>query len=109
MGIVLTAGSRDVERVDVAGVILNQIGSARHEAMLLNALKRAGIDVFGALPKDPTLKLPSRHLGLVQAGEHADLEQFIENASTLIEKHCDLSRLGGFIITKTPSRLRLIS
>jgi cobyrinic acid a,c-diamide synthase len=79
--------------VSVAGVILNKVGSIRHEAMLRDALSRVNVPVFGALPRDPALALPERHLGLVQAGEHGGLEPFIANAARLIGETCDLDAL----------------
>ena len=51
----------------IAGVILNRIGSARHEAMCRAALERAGLPVLGAIPRDPSLAVGTGRLGLVQA------------------------------------------
>ena len=98
----LVAGYRD-HRADVpfAGVILNRIGSARHEAMLRAALAPLGVRVFGAVPASPALDLPSRHLGLVQAGEHGGLEAFIEAAATHVGTHCDLDRLAALAAQTT--------
>ena len=91
----LASGYRDFRKdVNVAGVILNRVGSGRHEAMLRVALERAGFAVLGALPSDAALKLPERHLGLVQAGEHQALEDFIEHAAACVESHCDVAALA---------------
>jgi dethiobiotin synthetase len=59
--------------VRVAGVVLNRVGSERHRALVADAISALDIPVVGAVPRDETLALPERHLGLVQAGEHADL------------------------------------
>ncbi|MEP2979565.1 MAG: cobyrinate a,c-diamide synthase [Lentilitoribacter sp.] len=67
--------------VEIAGVILNKVGSTRHEDMLRAAIKPLGIKVFGAVMRDSELALPERHLGLVQAFEHPLMDQFIENAA----------------------------
>jgi cobyrinic acid a,c-diamide synthase len=77
----------------IAGIILNRVGSPRHEAMLRGALEPLGIPVLGALPRDTDLSLPERHLGLVQAGEHSDLETFLDHAADVIEAHIDLDTL----------------
>lgn len=77
----------------IAGIILNRVGSPRHEAMLRGALEPLGIPVLGALPRDTALSLPERHLGLVQAGEHSDLENFLEHAADVMEAHIDLDTL----------------
>jgi cobyrinic acid a,c-diamide synthase len=79
--------------VRVAGVILNKVGSVRHESMLRAALADTGLPVFGVLRSNPDLHLPERHLGLVQANEHAGLEAFIETAATAVEAGCDLPAL----------------
>ena len=51
----------------IAGVILNRIGSARHEKMCRAALAKAGLPVLGAVPRDPSLAVGTGRLGLVQA------------------------------------------
>jgi cobyrinic acid a,c-diamide synthase len=79
--------------IRVAGVILNRVGSDRHEAMLRDALGRVSTPIFGVLRHDPALKLPERHLGLVQAGEHGALESFIDHAAATIEADCDLDAI----------------
>lgn len=56
--------------IRIAGVILNRVGSARHRDILTAAADRAGLRVFGALPRTDELSVPSRHLGLVTAVEH---------------------------------------
>jgi cobyrinic acid a,c-diamide synthase len=78
----------------VGGVILNRVGSERHERMLRAALAPANIDCLGALPRDAALALPERHLGLVQAGENADLESFVDAAADRIERHVDIDAIG---------------
>ena len=79
--------------VRVAGVILNQVASARHEAMLRAALAPTGLPVFGVLPPLEALRLPERHLGLVQAGEHVDLDARLNAAADLVASHVDLTAL----------------
>ncbi|MEU1135149.1 cobyrinate a,c-diamide synthase, partial [Streptomyces sp. NPDC005900] len=59
--------------VRVAGVILNKVGSDRHELLLREALEESGVPVLGALRRAPQVDTPSRHLGLVPVAErHAD-------------------------------------
>lgn len=79
--------------IRIAGVILNKVGSDRHEMMLRDALTRVGMPVFGVLRQDGALRLPERHLGLVQAGEHGALETFIDYAADRIEATCDLDAI----------------
>jgi cobyrinic acid a,c-diamide synthase len=83
--------------VRVAGVIFNRVGSARHGAVLAEAARAAlpVLAVLGAVPRDPALALPNRHLGLVQAAEHRDLEAFIERAAVAVGDACDLGALAA--------------
>ncbi len=64
--------------VRVAGVLLNRVGSPRHETGLRAGFAAAGIPVLGILPRDTGFGLPSRHLGLIQAGEQAGLPRVLE-------------------------------
>ncbi len=90
----LVSGFRDFRgNVMIAGLILNRVGSARHEAMLRAALEPVGIPVLGSVPRDQKLQLPERHLGLVQAGEHIDLDNFIAYAASVIGERIDLNRI----------------
>ncbi|UWQ16572.1 cobyrinate a,c-diamide synthase [Jannaschia sp. M317] len=73
--------------VQVAGVILNRTGSPRHEAMLRAVCPTP---VLGAIPRDGALATPSRHLGLVQAEERADLEAFLAHAGRTMARQIDL-------------------
>jgi cobyrinic acid a,c-diamide synthase len=61
--------------VNLAGVILNRVGSARHEALLVEALEDVGLTVYGAFYRADEVTLPDRHLGLVPVGE---LDQFTQ-------------------------------
>ncbi len=80
--------------VRVAGVILNRVASPRHEALLRDGMDRAGVRVFGALPRLAALSLPERHLGLVQAVEHPQLEAFIAEVARMVAAHVDLAGLA---------------
>jgi len=90
----LVRGFRDHRAdVEICGVILNRVGSPRHETMLSSALSAIGMPIFGAIPRDVAMHLPERHLGLVQAAEHADVEGFITTAAALAGSRIDLERL----------------
>jgi len=56
--------------VRIGGVILNRVGSPRHEQVLRQACEAVGVPVLGAVPRRDELSVPSRHLGLVTAVEH---------------------------------------
>ncbi len=76
-----------------AGVILNRVASARHERLTRLGMERAGLRVLGALPRRGDLTLPERHLGLIQAAEHPDLEAAIAGYAAFLRAHVDLSAL----------------
>jgi cobyrinic acid a,c-diamide synthase len=81
-------------RVRIAGVVLNQVGSPRHEAIAREAIALTGIPVLGALPAEATLHTPSRHLGLVPAAERADhVSDWLPRLRELITRHLDLAGL----------------
>ena len=79
--------------VAVAGVIYNRIGSNRHAELLIEATAKTGIPVLGCIHRDPSLALPDRHLGLVQAAEHPDLERFLCAAAKTIGAAVDVDAL----------------
>jgi len=76
--------------VRLAGVILNRVGSERHRTLVADAIARLGMPVLGAMPRDPSLVLPERHLGLVQAQEHGDLAMRLARLAEAVERHCDV-------------------
>jgi cobyrinic acid a,c-diamide synthase len=76
--------------VRLAGVILNRVGSERHRTLVADAIGQLGVAVLGSIPRDETLALPERHLGLVQASEHADLAARLTRLADMAERHIDL-------------------
>ena len=66
-----------------AGVLANKLGSARHGEILRDSLP-SEIRWFGALPRSADIALPSRHLGLVQAAELADLDARLDAAAAAL-------------------------
>lgn len=90
----LVAGFAGFDKgVRVAGVILNKVGSDRHEAMLRRALAPLGLPVLAVLRRDAGLHLPSRHLGLVQAAERPDLNAFLDSAADALATRLDRAGL----------------
>jgi cobyrinic acid a,c-diamide synthase len=75
----------------LAGVVLNQVGSPRHEEVLGQACAEVGLPVLGALPRRDALAVPSRHLGLVTAAEHgAAAVEAVDAMAELVDRHLDL-------------------
>ena len=68
-------GFREYDRaVNLAGVLLNRLGSETHEEMIREAMSGIDLRVYGALRRDAALALPERHLGLTPVEEHAAAE-----------------------------------
>ncbi|TNJ41298.1 cobyrinate a,c-diamide synthase [Phaeobacter sp. B1627] len=91
-----------------AGVILNRVASPRHERLTRLGMERAGITVLGALPRRGDLALPERHLGLIQAVEHPDLEAAIAGYAAFLRAHVDLDAiraLAGGAAAPAPAAL----
>ncbi len=88
--------------VTLAGVVLNRVASPRHEALVRAGMEAAGISVLGALPRNPGIAVPERHLGLLQAEETPELDRIIAEAGAFIAANLDLRALRG---AATASRL----
>lgn len=80
-------------QVRFAGVILNRVASPRHERLIRLGMEAAGLRVLGALPRRGDLALPERHLGLIQAVEHPDLEAAIAGYASFLRAHVDLEAI----------------
>ncbi|MEM7521349.1 MAG: cobyrinate a,c-diamide synthase [Pseudomonadota bacterium] len=76
-----------------AGVILNRVASPRHERLIRLGMERAGLPVLGVLPRRGDLTLPERHLGLIQAVEHPDLNGAIAGYAEFLRAHVDLNAI----------------
>ncbi|MET9405660.1 cobyrinate a,c-diamide synthase [Streptomyces sp. NPDC002935] len=80
--------------VRVAGVILNKVGSERHEAMLREALDASGVPVLGVLRRAPQVDTPSRHLGLVPVAERrSEAVEAVAAMAAQVRAGCDLDAL----------------
>ncbi|HEV2552309.1 MAG TPA: cobyrinate a,c-diamide synthase [Bosea sp. (in: a-proteobacteria)] len=93
-------------RITIAGVILNKVASERHRRLVAQGMEKIGLLVLGSLPREASLILPERHLGLVQAGETADLEARLEALADAVTAAIDLDAVRG---VAQPTRLPAIS
>ncbi len=87
------------------GVILNRVASPRHERLARLGMEQAGIKVLGMLPRRGDLALPERHLGLIQAIEHPDLEQAISNYASFLSEHVDLEAIRAVAQGTNPPKV----
>jgi len=79
----------------IAGIILNKVGSPSHAHLLKETLrhKYPDLPVLGCVFRNPQLDLPSRHLGLIQAAETLNLDQFLDSAADAISQAIDIDHL----------------
>jgi cobyrinic acid a,c-diamide synthase len=80
-------------RIRIAGVVLNRVGSERHLRLVKEAVEKAGLPVVGALTRDPTLAMPVRHLGLVQASETKNLDELLDRLADRVSAQVDLDQV----------------
>ncbi|HET6860233.1 MAG TPA: cobyrinate a,c-diamide synthase, partial [Streptomyces sp.] len=81
-------------RVRIGGVILNKVGSERHEQLLREALDESGVPVLGALRRVKQIRTPSRHLGLVPVAERqAEAVEAVAALAEQVRAGCDLEAL----------------
>jgi len=85
------AFDRDVR---IAGVILNQLGGARHERKLRAVIEHyTDVPVIGAVQRDPALEIVERHLGLVPSNEASAARERISAIANAIEAQVDIDRV----------------
>jgi cobyrinic acid a,c-diamide synthase len=80
--------------VNIAGVILNQLGGSRHESKLRAVIEHyTDIPVIGGVHRDKALEIVERHLGLIPSNEADTADTKIATIRALIEQQVDLDRL----------------
>ncbi len=80
--------------VNIAGVILNQLGGRRHETKLRAVIEHyTDVPVIGAVHRNPALRIRERHLGLVPSNEAQAVKRQIDAMAQAIEAQVDLHRL----------------
>lgn len=84
--------------VKIQGVILNRVKSKAQETLLREALAELEIPVLGAIPKEESLKLPERHLGLVPSQERKFQDSFWKDLSQVITTYIDLEKLEQIML-----------
>lgn len=107
-------GYRDFDpSLELAGVVLNRVGSERHEQLLREAIEPLGVPVLGCLRRDGRVAVPERHLGLVPAGERqAENRSMLATLAEALERSVDVDAvlslarrapaLGGAIWSPEP-------
>jgi len=91
----VVAGCKAVDReLNIAGVILNRVANEKHTNLCRVAIESTtGIPVIGALPRDPDVRLPERHLGLVPTVENPDIRLRLKKISELVKANVALEEI----------------
>jgi len=85
-------------RVRISGVVLNRLGTARHEAIVRQAVEQyTSIPVVGAIPRTKTDIFPQRHLGVTPYQEHAGAEQATGMLADMANAYLDLQKIEGLM------------
>jgi cobyrinic acid a,c-diamide synthase len=87
-------------QVQIAGVILNQVGSDRHLELLTAALLPLHLPILGVLRRRDDLKIPDRHLGLIPAGELTDLDRTIDRLADVGDSCFDWEQLLPLLVSQ---------
>ena len=74
----------------IAGIILNKIGSKKHELLCKTALEKIKIPIIAVIPKNLSLTMPSRHLGLISTLENKTLKKQIETVAKIFSEFIDI-------------------
>ncbi|TDC97655.1 cobyrinate a,c-diamide synthase [Actinomadura sp. 7K507] len=89
--------------VRLGGVVLNRVGSDRHEELCRSALESTGVPVLGVIRRDDAVVNPSRHLGLIPAAERGpEAVRTVERLGELVARSCDLDALLRLAATAPP-------
>lgn len=84
--------------VKIQGVILNRVKSSSQEKLLREAMAEIEVPILGAVPKEESLHLPERHLGLVPSQERKFQDFFWEDLNRIITKYIDLDQLEKIML-----------
>jgi cobyrinic acid a,c-diamide synthase len=100
----VVAGLRGFDpAIRIGGVVLNKVGSGRHEALLRAAMGEVGVPVLGAVPRGDAVTTPSRHLGLIPAAERrAEAEQAVAALAETVAAAVDLDAVLALARTAPP-------
>ncbi|MBQ7706028.1 MAG: cobyrinate a,c-diamide synthase [Selenomonadaceae bacterium] len=86
-------GFREFDKnVNLAGVILNRVGSDSHKKIIVDALEKINIKCFGAIKRNAEFVLPERHLGLVPTAEN-NFAGIIEKICATVESELDIDKI----------------
>ena len=89
-------------RIQIAGVVLNRVGSDRHLELLTQALEPLNLPILGVLRRQDNIAIPDRHLGLIPTAEMSDLDGIIDRLANLGETCFDWEKLLPLMASPHP-------
>ncbi|MFZ5763187.1 MAG: cobyrinate a,c-diamide synthase [Thermodesulfobacteriota bacterium] len=100
----LVLGCRELDReVRIAGVVLNRVGTSRHEALVREAVERyTGIPVVGAIPRSRHDVFPQRHLGVTPTPEHGAADTALATLAERTSQYLDIERIKELMAEVQP-------
>jgi len=104
----MVLGCREMDpRVNICGVVLNRLGSMRHETIIRQSIQHTvNIPVVGALPRMAKDIFPQRHLGVTPHQEHDDALQVGNILADMAAKYIDLPAVQG-LMSESPSTIQV--
>ena len=94
-------------RIEIAGVVLNRVGSDRHLELLTQALEGLNLPILGVLRRQSEITIPDRHLGLIPTAEMANLQSIVERLAHLGETCFDWDKLLPLLKSSSPAPVLL--
>jgi cobyrinic acid a,c-diamide synthase len=91
-------------RIQLAGVVLNRVGSDRHLELLKDALEPLNLPILGILRRQDDIAIPDRHLGLIPTTELPQLDQLIDRLAALGEACLDWAQLLPLVVVESDGR-----
>ncbi len=83
-----------LDGLNIAGVVLNELGSKRQETVIRRAIEdHTGIPVVGAIPRLGDLDFPERHLGLLPVQEQVRREDILGLLTKRLSGYLDVSSI----------------
>lgn len=90
----------------IRGFILNRLGSPAHAEKARQSVERAtGLPVLGAIPRNPAMALPERHLGLIAPESNPDFMATLSRLGDTVGSHCDIDAIHALALTAPPIKL----
>ncbi|MEM7726980.1 MAG: cobyrinate a,c-diamide synthase [Cyanobacteria bacterium P01_A01_bin.45] len=88
-------------RLNIAGVVLNRVGSDRHLKLLENSFAPLEVPILGVMRRQDNITIPDRHLGLIPTGEISELDELIDNLADLGKSCFDWEKLLPLLKTES--------